>query len=483
MQGKFLNNLFFIIVLNLLIKPFWVLGVDVGVQKAVGPDSYGVYFSLLNFSYLFFIILDFGINNYINREISQNPTGVKKWFVSLFWIKGLLGLVFLGVIIFVGFYLVKYPPQYRWILVGIGFNHVLQTFLLYIRSNIAGLQLFKIDSIISVLDRSLMIVIVSILLWGHVLDGPFEIKHFILGQSAAYIITVLVALAVMLRRVPLSWPELDYVFIKRVFRQSLPFATLALVMAMYYRIDAVMLERLLPDGPRQAGIYAQGYKLPDAAVMFALLFSTLLYPLFSRMLATKKDVRPLVSLSSRLLFVPVIALSATVLAYPDELMNLLYLEAISESAACLEVLIITFVPLSMTYIFGTLLTANGNLKLLNVTSLVGLLVNVVLNLIFIPQWQAFGSAVATLVTQTLVIAIQLYYVHRKFELIPSEKTIVHFLTYMAGIVLLLWGAHELDYKWYEEAIALFCLALIGGLASNLLGFKELLKWSRADEIE
>ena len=68
----------------------------------------------------------------------------------------------------------------------------------------------------------------------------------------------------------------------------------------------------------------------------------------------------------------------------------------------LPILMGCFVCVSSTYIFGTLLTANGNLYHLNLISVGGVIINIFLNLILIPKHGALGSAIASLVTQFLV---------------------------------------------------------------------------------
>ena len=50
MQKKFISNLAFLVILNFLVKPIAIFGIDATVQNQVGADSYGIYFSLLNFS-------------------------------------------------------------------------------------------------------------------------------------------------------------------------------------------------------------------------------------------------------------------------------------------------------------------------------------------------------------------------------------------------------------------------------------------------
>src|SRR5690554_7739935 len=79
MQKKFLGNLLFIILLNVLIKPFYIFGIDVQVQNIVGSESYGMYFSLLNFSFLFNMFLDIGVTNYNTKNTVQHPTSLTKY--------------------------------------------------------------------------------------------------------------------------------------------------------------------------------------------------------------------------------------------------------------------------------------------------------------------------------------------------------------------------------------------------------------------
>ena len=67
MRKKFATNLIFLFAANLLVKPFWIFGIDRVVQNKVGAEVYGTYFAVFNYSFLLSILLDFGINNFNNR--------------------------------------------------------------------------------------------------------------------------------------------------------------------------------------------------------------------------------------------------------------------------------------------------------------------------------------------------------------------------------------------------------------------------------
>jgi len=94
MQRKFITNLALVLALNLLIKPFWILGIDRAVQNAVGTEQYGFYYSIFGFSFLLNILLDLGITNFNNKNISQNNHLLSKHFASIVLLRILLTVIF-----------------------------------------------------------------------------------------------------------------------------------------------------------------------------------------------------------------------------------------------------------------------------------------------------------------------------------------------------------------------------------------------------
>ena len=78
MKKTLLSGLFWVLLANIIVKPFWILGIEVGVQNAVGTEMYGFYFSILNLTYIFNILLDLGVTNFNTRNIAQYPSLISK---------------------------------------------------------------------------------------------------------------------------------------------------------------------------------------------------------------------------------------------------------------------------------------------------------------------------------------------------------------------------------------------------------------------
>ena len=456
MQRKFITNLALLLFLNLLVKPFWIFGIDRSVQNLVGAEEYGFYFSLLNFSFLFNILLDFGITNFNNRNIARHHQLLQKHFSGILSLRIILAVVYLIITLSVGLAAGYDGRQMLFLLVLAG-NQFLASLILYLRSNISGLLMFRTDSLISVLDRGLMILICGLLLWTNLGGGEFHISWFVLAQTAAYLFTALVALLIVIRKSGFRRMQWNPVFSRMILKQSFPFAVLFLLMSFYNRIDSVLLERLIPgiEGARASGIYALAFRLLDAASQIAFLFAVLLLPLFSRMLRRKEPVNEILRLSITLLFTSGIALAASTSFFSYELMDLFYHEHVAESARVFQILIWCFVPIATTYVFGTLLTANGNLLQLNVMAAVGMLLNLALNFILIPLFQALGAATASLITQGITAGIQLWIAVRILRIRADYAYLLRLFLYAGLTVLIAWGMRFSGLPWgYAMGLAM-----------------------------
>lgn len=463
----------------------WILGVDRQVQNVVGTQEYGLYFTIFNFSFLFYIFLDLGITNFNNRNIAQNNQLLNKHLAGIGILKLALGILYAVIIFAIGI-LWGYEGRELYLLAWVGFNQFLLSLILYLRSNLSGLLLFKTDSFLSVLDRVLMILICGFLLWFNFFEGLFTIEWFVYSQTAAYIITLIIALIAVVNksgRFKFNW---NLPFFLLIAKRSAPFALLVLIMSFYNRIDPVLIERILPNplGKEQSGVYAQAFRLLDAGQNFAFLFAVLLLPLFSKMLSIKESVEKLVKLSFSIIISGSLIIAITSQFFATELMQLMYyinpgeteqhyILRISQSATILKLLMFSFVAISTNYIFGTLLTANHNLKQLNVIAVVGLLINITLNLILIPYFYSVGSAYASLATQCTTAILQLILVYKIFKFKINPKFIINLIS--LSILLIAMGyvlTEVINIRWELSFIGMVVLGLFFSFMLKLLNIKE-----------
>ena len=471
MKRKFITNLLLLLFLNVLIKPFWIFGIDLTVQNMVGDESYGLYFSLLNFSMIMNILLDLGITSYNNKNIAQHRQLLRKHVSNIVGLKFLLA-GFYAVICLVVAFIIGYDQIQIHLLLFLILNQFLISFIQYLRSNISGMHLFRTDSFLSVLDRSLMIAICSVLLFTNITNHTFRIEWFVYAQSAAYLMASLITLGVVLAHTGRLKFNFDRRFFIVFLRKSYPYALLILLMSFYNRIDSVMLERMLPNGKEQAGIYAHAFRLLDAVSMFGVLFAGLLLPIFARMIKQKDDIGSMVQFSFLLLFVPAIIISFSSGFYDTEIMRMLNYSHVELSAKILGILMVSFLGVATTYIFGSLLTANGSIRQLNWMALAGMVLNVGLNLILIPKFNALGSAWASLATQLFTALTQIILAVGILKLKVNYGIILKLAIY-AGFVFLVGILSKQIDNWQMGFVIMIGSSVLFAFISRLINLKAL----------
>jgi len=319
----------------------------------------------------------------------------------------------------------------------------------------------------------------SLILWGHVLNEPLNIKWYVLAQSISYFITAMIVLAIVVKKAKLKKIKWNWIFFRMILKKSYPYAILVLLMSFYNRIDTVMLERMLPDGAIQSGIYAAAYRLLDASNMIAFLFSGLLLPMFARMLKFKESVEDLVMLSFTLLITPAVIVSVGSFFYRHELMQMLYQQHIEESATIFGVLMSCFTAISMTYIFGTLLTANGNLKQLNIMAASGMALNILINYLLIPHFKAIGSAYSSLFTQFLTAFAQIAITQYIFKFRINYRLILRLSIFVFVTIICFYASKQFHQSWMFSFSIAVAISVLSAFIIRLIHLKNIYKMFRA----
>ena len=126
-------------------------------------------------------------------------------------------------------------------------------------------------------------------------------------------------------------------------------------------------------------------------------------------------------------------------------------------------LILSFIAICMNFIFGTLLTASGNLRVLNWISILGIVLNVTLNICLIPKYGALGVAITTFFTQFFTAVLQCVYAIKSFEIPISMKQILKY-------PILIFVLFIFSYCFAQNSYLIFFQLLIGISSLFLFSF-------------
>jgi O-antigen/teichoic acid export membrane protein len=479
LKRKFVANLGFLIILNIIIKPFYVFGIDRVVQNTVGAEAYGNFFSLFSIALIFQIFLDLGIENFIRKEIARQPGMVGNYLSNIAVLKILLAIPYAAVcfIISIPMNLTRHEII---MLLFILLNQFLASFILYFRANLGGLQLFKTEGIISIMDRALMILIVGFLLLKPFSSNNFDIIWFVKAQTISYFIVLIVSFLIIVSHSKTVLFQFNFSQLIPVIKLLRPYALLVLLMAIYYRADAVFLRLLLPDGERQAGIYVHAFRILDFMSNYALLFPVLLLPIFSKILHDKGRIEELLQLSVILLIVPSLAAIIPSVFYRQEIFQVLYEDHVYTSSNIYAILIFSYFGMCISYTFGALLTANGNLRQLIIMSAFAVLLSVGLNILLIPKMAVYGAALANAISQIFTIIIHIILAISIFKLDTNVKLITRMVIFTAGVIISGFIVKQFEIPWLVGYMIIFITGILLALIFNLLSVRKLLSLIRQE---
>ncbi|MFM1898676.1 MAG: hypothetical protein RL577_916 [Bacteroidota bacterium] len=436
MSRSFVKNLLWLQVLNWAVKPLWILLIEREVQLRLGDVWYGQYYVLFNAALLFAVVLDAGLANYTAREIASKNAWSRP--LRLFGLRLGLGAVYALLVLGLGLW----QDLPLGLLLWVAGNQIMASTVLLLRAVLQGQHRFKADAILSISDRLVALLACSYFLWG----GNFEfsalsgLQYFVAAQSLGYAASLALGLTLVLSRQPAREDSADPQSWFSWLGSFKWYSLMALLMTLYTRLDVLLLNMwsrvglALPEGGNvddapvrdssaafeQAGIYAQSFRLLDAALIFTTLLSTQLLPMFAKRMANQESSDDLLKWSTRGIVVVGLVGVGIVWFVGEEILTRLY-PGLYGSAAELHnasvvfgLLMSSFLPMALVHVYGTYVTAAGELKWLSGLSAAGLLLNLALNGYYIPLVGAAGAALSCLATQTF-FALGCWYKSRELR--------------------------------------------------------------------
>ena len=199
------------------------------------------------------------------------------------------------------------------------------------------------------------------------------------------------------------------------------------------------------------------------------------------MLKKKQPIEELVALSFSFITIPAVIIISFCLFYSHQIMNMLYHGHVEESAAVLQLVMSCFLAISSVYIFGTLLTANGNLKQLNKVALSGMVLNIVLNLYLIPRLEARGAAISSIITQYLTAGMQVFLAHKIFKFRFHWMLLLRYLLFAGSTLYLFYMSTTWGTDWLLTGIIASCASVLMALGLFLIKPISLVRLIRAGE--
>lgn len=408
--------------------------------RYLGPHDSGQLQFVLSYVTLFGVVVDFGIQQYIIKKISEDRTKAKLYFHNFLAVEVVLAsavyLVMVGTAWFNGYESIIIKAI---MVAGLGacIHGLTYPFL----AVITAFYELKKAAFLNLLSSVINVSVIFFTIWsGH---------SFLLltVQQVIYAVLAIILYYYFVKKhigKPELWKgilALDWTLVKKMFIAAFPFALLVGFSTVYNRIDVVLITKYL--GYAQTGLYTAAYKFFDLLAFFPAVVSHALYPLFTSLLAEGKVQELKVIMEKYLRFMIALALPIAVggMIMAKPIMILLAGQEFAESAHVLAVLVWAPAVL-LVYIILNAIVISQLTKFAMVITGVNVLVNVIGNMILLRQIGIVGAAVMTLASEFIQGAFYFYFVRKKITHFRFFSLLIKPLIAVMIMGLVIWPIRE-----------------------------------------
>jgi O-antigen/teichoic acid export membrane protein len=366
--------------------------------RFLGVGDFGDFSWVISVATIAETFMDLGLHQVTIRAIARDANDAGRLFYTSLILKALPGVGMVAVFT-IAVFLLDPKPAVRLASVLMLGSAVMRSYLLTARGVLQGLERFGHDALVTVLDRVVLLVGCGVALWHGA--GLVAVSAVFLAARTATTVGALV-----LTRTHVRKPRFDRALWPSLPVEALPIGVFLLVLNLYNRIDMVMLGPL--RGNVETALYGAAYPLYEGATYAAAVVSAVLVPRLSRLwsedrAAYSRLVRS--SVAATLALGVAIALVAWPLA--GVAVRFIYPAHLEPATRTVRLLVLGLPFIYVIWVLHAVAISAFQTRALVVVTAIGTAINVGLNAWLIPAYGYNGAAIATVLSEGLVLGLLL----------------------------------------------------------------------------
>lgn len=366
------------------------------VARKLGVEQLGVFVLAFATVQIAFVAIDLGLDRYLLREVARNRDSLSDWAGSILAAKTLLAVPVLAGTVGLTF-LLGYTGQQQQ---AVAIVAVALYFDSLGRTAFAALNAYERGDLLSVALVAQRFGSAGAGL--AVLAAGYGVLAVCTAFGTGTAIGTLLAF-VLLRRATGSALSFRPGRPLRAIGVSGAFAMQDVFTQLLFRLDAVILSVL--STATAVGIYGGAYRLLESTFFLTQAVSGAFSARYAYLSPdTNPSVGDVFERSLKLAIAMLLPVTLVFGIVPSALLNLLFGSDLVDASQPLRLLAPTVVLMGIVKLGGSLIASQRSPRLLVWTTAAAVIVNVALNLILIPRYEASGAAMAMLITELLLAA-------------------------------------------------------------------------------
>lgn len=405
-RQTFTKNVFWLAVANVANRSIRAILI-IYAARALGVAGYGIFSYAVGLAAFFSIFSDMGVSAMITKEAARDHSSIKKYLSAALFIKTVLIAISAILIIFVApiFSNIKEAlPLLPLAALLIAFDGLRDLTFAITRAK----ERMELEAVIGAVTN----VSITILGLAALLLNPTP-SYFLLGYSLGSGVGTIFAWWMLREYIKGIAGGFDFSLIKKIFISALPFSLMGLMGTLMLNTDTVILGYL--TDAEQIGLYSAGQKIVFLLYMLPTILSSAIFPSMSRLAKENQqrfdDVLGSALTATFLISIPMFA-GGVILS--DGLMNMVYGNAFAGGIATFCVILFTIILIfPQTFLTNGIFAFDGQKAFIRLT-VIGVIGNAILDVIFIKLYGIIGSAIAT-VLMGLVVTVLMWKEMKRFS--------------------------------------------------------------------
>jgi len=374
--------------------------ITVIIARSLGPRGQGIYSVAILFPSLLLVFTGFGLSSAAVYFLGKEKYPARQIFGTSIISNFLISVLTILIGLFIIFFFADrfFPDIERVYLILSLFLVPLLLFFNLGCQILLGLQKIKKYNITSILQSGLFLIFVAVFL--SVMQ--FGVTVTILSQILSYIIGIVFLLFLVTKETKGVDFKINIKYLKESLIYGLKIHLSGIFDFLHSRIDLFLINFFI--NPFSAGIYFASVRLAEGVSLFSISTGTVLFP----KVASEKDPRELKEFTPMvcrnvLFFSALIIICLFLLS--GWLITFLYSNDYLGAVAPFRILLLGIFTLSGWHILANDLSARGRPMLNTYAIGISVLLNIILNLFWIPKWGISGAALATTVSYAIMLLI------------------------------------------------------------------------------
>lgn len=374
------------------------------IARFVGVLDTGVYVFALSYSTMCSVLVDFGLANFLQREIARKPADARPLLSAALALK----LVYGAITVVFGLLLIRVlshdAQTLRMVSIAMAIM-LFDSYALTIWSAFRGRHLLSNESVAIVSSQALVMLVGLVGLFTRA-----RLEVLMLALLAGSVWTAVYATHKCRAQLGF-WPYPGRLVGRNLARESLPFGLAGMFTRMFASLDSVMLGQMV--GKAAVGFYAIPNKFVFAAQFMPAAVAAALYPALSHYHAVDEaKMRTLFLQALSFLYVIAAPMAAGLFVISPMVVRELYTSEYEPSIVAMQILVWGIIFGFIEFPFGSFIAASGEQRKNTVTRGIVVLVNVALNLALIPSYSFVGTAIAALVSYAVLAGMGAFWTRR-----------------------------------------------------------------------